>query len=264
MAFLNLPPKPPTRQIRALQSESVDDDGTTQRQTITVYQAYPSSIAIPAITHQRLDASPDFRTTRMTWIKPSWAWMLYRSGYSYKDPGQERILAIEMKREDFLGLLGRGILTHGTTATGGGGAAGEATSNDAQGGARTSMEERDRKAAARESKRKDRLQSLDVKIQWDPERTVRLDTLNYRSIQIGIPAGLIKEWAQSMIVSIEDVTDRARELKRILDERPDVTEEELAELGLLPEETEVEVPIELRSRLGMSVNHHGLVSRTSV
>ncbi|KAJ4409433.1 hypothetical protein N0V85_004102 [Neurospora sp. IMI 360204] len=94
MSFPNLPPKPPTRQIRALQ----DQDGAR----ITVYQAYPSTIATAAVAHQRLDASPDFRTTRMTWIKPSWAWMLYRSGYSYKDPGQERILAIKMKREDFL------------------------------------------------------------------------------------------------------------------------------------------------------------------
>lgn len=269
MSIPGLPPKPPTRQIRALQS----DDGATQ--TITVYQAYPSTIATAAVAHQRLDTSPDFRTTRMTWIKPSWSWMLYRSGYSYKDSGQERILAIEMKREDFLGLLGRGVLTHGattsTTGTRSASRQGEQDqqqqqgqmASDSQAGTRTSMEEREKKAAARESKRKDRLQSLDVKIQWDPERTVRLDSLNYRSIQIGIPAGLIKEWAQNMIVSIEDVTDRARELKRILDERPDVTDEELGEMGLIPEETEVEVPAELRSRLGMSVNDHGLVSRTS-
>lgn len=201
--------------------------------------------------------------------------MLYRSGYSYKDPGQERILAIKMKREDFLGLLGRGVLTHGgtsSTANASGSWSGspqrqepENLTGDSQGGTGTNSteEKRIKKTPARESKRKDRLQSLDVKIQWDPERTVRLDSLNYRSIQIGIPAGLIKEWAQNMIVSIEDLTDRARELKRILDERPNVTDEELAELGLIPEETEVEVPVELRGRLGMSLNDHGLVTRTS-
>ncbi|KAA8634698.1 hypothetical protein SMACR_00820 [Sordaria macrospora] len=149
----------------------------------------------------------------MTWIKPSLAWMLYLSGYSYKDPGQERILAIKMKREDFLGLLGRGVLTHGPGTTISAAATnissgsrqreqqqqqqqGEMAS-DSQGG--TCME-RDLgnktfkdSSSTRESKRKDRLQSLDVKIQWDPERTVWLDSLNYRSIQIGIPAGLIKE-----------------------------------------------------------------------
>ncbi len=67
-------------------------------ETITVYQAYNRTIASAAVAEQKLNASPGFRTTRMTWIKPSWAWMLYRAGYSYKDPGQERILALKMKR----------------------------------------------------------------------------------------------------------------------------------------------------------------------
>lgn len=57
----------PYRQIRA----SYDDE------TITVYQAYSSSIAIPAVKEQRLNASPDFLLGRMTWIKPSWCWMMY-------------------------------------------------------------------------------------------------------------------------------------------------------------------------------------------
>ena len=253
MSFPGIPPKPPTRQIRAHQEQ--EDDGTT----ITVYQAYPSTIATAAVINQRLDASPDFRTTRMTWIKPSWAWMLYRSGYSYKDPGQEHILAIKMKRDGFLRLLARGVLTHGNSASP------HPRQNQQQQQLETTSDspratstEREK---ARESKRKDRLQSLDVKIQWDPERTVRLDSLNYRSIQIGIPAGLVKEWVQNMIVSIEDVTDKARELKKILDERPEVTDEELVEMGLIPEETEFEVPAELRSRLGMS--HEGLATRAS-
>jgi Domain of unknown function (DUF4291) len=62
-------PKPgiPYRQIRAL----YDDE------TITVYQAYSSSIAIAAVKEQKLNASPDFRLGRMTWIKPSWCWMMY-------------------------------------------------------------------------------------------------------------------------------------------------------------------------------------------
>jgi hypothetical protein len=59
-------PNVPYRQIRAL----FDD------KTITVYQAYSASIAIPAVRDQRLDASPDFLLGRMTWIKPSWCWMM--------------------------------------------------------------------------------------------------------------------------------------------------------------------------------------------
>lgn len=57
----------PYKQIRALYDED----------TITVYQAYSASIAIPAVKEQCLSASPDFQLgTRMTWIKPSWCWMM--------------------------------------------------------------------------------------------------------------------------------------------------------------------------------------------
>jgi hypothetical protein len=60
-------PQVPYRQIRAL----YDDE------TITVYQAYQASIAIPAVKEQKLSASKDFVMGRMTWIKPSWCWMMY-------------------------------------------------------------------------------------------------------------------------------------------------------------------------------------------
>ena len=56
----------PYRQIRALYDED----------TITVYQAYSAEIADPAVKEQRLTASPQFSGTRMTWIKPSWCWMM--------------------------------------------------------------------------------------------------------------------------------------------------------------------------------------------
>jgi hypothetical protein len=62
-------PSVPYRQIRA-----VFDDGT-----ITVYQAYSASIAVAAVEKQKLNASPDFKLGRMTWIKPSWCWMMYFS-----------------------------------------------------------------------------------------------------------------------------------------------------------------------------------------
>jgi hypothetical protein len=85
----------PYRQIRAL----YDDN------TITVYQDYNTEIASQAVQNQKLNESPLFKAERMTWIKPSWCWMMYRSGYSYKDKNQERILALNMKREDFIAIL---------------------------------------------------------------------------------------------------------------------------------------------------------------
>ncbi|MFM7200125.1 MAG: DUF4291 family protein, partial [Myxococcota bacterium] len=64
----------PTRQIRA-----VYDD-----KTIRVYQAYSDAIADSALKHQTFVAPP-FKMERMTWIKPSFLWMMYRAGWGYKD-----------------------------------------------------------------------------------------------------------------------------------------------------------------------------------
>ncbi|KAA8910246.1 ATP-dependent RNA helicase DHX8 [Sphaerosporella brunnea] len=163
----------PYRQIRALY-----DSGT-----ITVYQAYSALIADPAVARQKLSASPHFKFTRMTWIKPSWNWMMYRSGYSHKDERQARILAIKMKREHFEHLLSLACVTNNHTGT---------------------LSEQEKKC--------------EVRVQWDPERGVSLEKLDYRSIQIGIGASISEIWANEWIDSIEDVTERAKKMKTLIDE----------------------------------------------
>ncbi|MFS8102058.1 DUF4291 domain-containing protein [Lentzea alba] len=67
-------------------------------QSIVVYQAYSPSIAGPAVAAQRF--VPPFKMERMTWIKPSFLWMMYRCGYAQKE-GQERVLAVRITREGF-------------------------------------------------------------------------------------------------------------------------------------------------------------------
>jgi hypothetical protein len=224
----------PYRQIRAL----YDDE------TITVYQAYNTTIASAAVAAQKLHSSPQFRPTRMTWIKPSWAWMLYRAGFSYKDRGQERILALKMRHADFVALLNKAVLTTEHSPAGSvGKTAAETGEREGQG-----MGE-----SAGRRRRGPEAKSPDVKVQWDPERTVRLERLDYRSIQIGIPAALSPEWTEKWIVSIEDVTERARELKRVLDEHPDITHAELVEKGLVPVERPFEIPETLQRSLRMVV-----------
>ena len=80
-------PTAPYHQIRATFTDS----------TIVVYQAYKSSIADAAIRTQSLNVL-EFNPDRMTWVKPSFRWMLYRSGWARKE-NQERILAIHLTRE---------------------------------------------------------------------------------------------------------------------------------------------------------------------
>ena len=67
------------------------------RGTIVIYQAYP-----PAIADAALNAAgrfvPPFWFHRMTWIKPSFLWLMHRSNWGQKS-GQERVLAVRVKRE---------------------------------------------------------------------------------------------------------------------------------------------------------------------
>src|SRR5579862_4679915 len=66
--------------------------------TIRVYQAYGPEIAMPALETGRF--VPPFIRMRMTWIKPSFNWMIYRSGCATKS-GQEVVLGIDITREGF-------------------------------------------------------------------------------------------------------------------------------------------------------------------
>jgi hypothetical protein len=49
------------------------------RTSIVVYQAYRPDIAQPAVKHGRF--VPPFSRTRMTWIKPSFLWLMARSNW---------------------------------------------------------------------------------------------------------------------------------------------------------------------------------------
>ncbi len=83
-------PKAPSQHILA----SYDDEH------IIVYQAYKESIAKYAVEHQQFSGCPDFSLSRMTWIKPNFLWMMYRSDWA-RSKNQERVIAIWIKREVF-------------------------------------------------------------------------------------------------------------------------------------------------------------------
>lgn len=68
-------------------------------QSVIVYQAYRAAIGEYAIRNGRLDG-PDFSLSRMSWIKPNFLWMMYRSGWGTKE-GQEVILGLRLRRTFF-------------------------------------------------------------------------------------------------------------------------------------------------------------------
>ncbi|MEU6351858.1 DUF4291 domain-containing protein [Streptomyces sp. NPDC047072] len=132
--------------------------------TIVVYQAYAPAIADAALRAGRFVAPFSFQ--RMTWIKPSFLWLMHRSNWARK-PGQERVLAVRMTRRGWEEALSRAVLTSADPA-----------------------------AVAR----------ADVHVQWDPERSVRGAALNHYSIQVGIGRHLIRTFADEWIVGLTDLT----------------------------------------------------------
>lgn len=76
--------------------------------TLVVYQAYPAAIAEPALERQRFVAPFSFE--RMTWIKPSFLWLMHRSNWG-KKRGQERTLAVRIDRAGWEHALALGVLT---------------------------------------------------------------------------------------------------------------------------------------------------------
>lgn len=179
--------------------------------TITVYQAYPPQIAEPAIKAQTF--KPPFSRTRMTWIKPSFLWMAYRSGWAAKQ-NQERVLAIEITREGFEWALENSCLSHW----------------DAKG--------KDTPLDKEQWQRK--LHASPVRVQWDPERDFHFKPLHYRSIQIGLGPEAVKLYADEWIVSIVDAT----ELMHDIDGHVQKGNIEAAE-GLLPVEEVYPLPEKL-------------------
>jgi hypothetical protein len=153
--------------------------------TITVYQAYSPIIALPAISNNNF-VSPPFKMARMTWIKPSFLWMMYRSGWATKE-GQEHILKIKIKRAGFEWALQNSCLSHFSKNI------------------YNSVEE------WRTIK-----DNSPVRIQWDPERDVYLNPLKHRAIQIGLSGIAVEKYVNDWIVSIEDITSFSKELQILI------------------------------------------------
>ncbi|MFE0703168.1 DUF4291 domain-containing protein [Streptomyces sp. NPDC058872] len=158
----------PKHQIRALHTDS----------TVTVYQAYSPAIGRAAALDGRFPAA--WRRDRMTWIKPSFLWMMYRCGWGTKE-GQEHVLAVEIAREGFEWALQHACLSHYAH------------------GLHT-----DRSTWKRQLKR------APARVQWDPERDLHLQPLPHRSLQLGLVGEAARLYADEWTVTITDVTPLAR------------------------------------------------------
>lgn len=160
------------KEIRALYTED----------TIRVYQAYGDAIANEAV--EKGTFGSHFKLDRMTWIKPSFLWMMYRCGWGTKE-NQKHILAIDIKREAFDFIVQNAIVS---------------TYSEDMGISHAEWKEQIRKS--------------DIRCQWDPERDIFGNPLGYRSIQLGIRGKMSEKYVNEWIVKITDITDYVKELDK--------------------------------------------------
>ncbi|MBR1701543.1 MAG: DUF4291 domain-containing protein [Lachnospiraceae bacterium] len=175
------------KQIRAVYTDT----------TIRVYQAYCPEIAEEAVRLQTFGSH--FSLNRMTWIKPSFLWMMYRCGWAGKE-GQERVLAIDLTREGFDSAVKQAVLSSYKEECG----------------------------LSREEWKK-LVEKSDVRVQWDPEKDVHGNNLPYRSIQIGLRGQAVRDYVEKWIVRMEDITEEVKRLDALRHQGVDI-------VGLLPKE----------------------------
>lgn len=196
----------PRNQIWAKQTDS----------TITVYQAYSDEIADSALRANTL-VSPPFKLERMTWIKPSFFWMLYRAGWGFKDKNQKRILAIEILKDGFIEILKNATLSNFNQTIN--------TTHDQW---------------------KSDLKQKPIRIQWDPERDYELNKTNKRTIQIGLKQPYVSPFISQWIVSVREVTELAHTVKEL------AAQKEFQEIEKIkPVESLFEIPETLKNQIGI-------------
>ncbi len=143
-------------------------------QSVVVYQAYRPSIGHFAAENQYFGG--EFSLSRMSWIKPNFLWMMYRSDWGQSE-GQEVVLAVRIHRRAFDEIL-RGAV-HSSFA---------------------SSAYPDQAAWARA------VQSSDVRLQWDPDHGPSGRSSSeerFSSAFEGRLSPATLEW----IIAIEDVSD---------------------------------------------------------
>ena len=152
--------------------------------SIVVYQAYRPSIGHFAAKHGYFGG--DFSMSRMTWIKPNFLWMMYRSGWGTKE-GQEVTLAIRLTRSAFMEILGQAVHS--------------SFNSDVY-----SSHEEWKRAVAHSN----------VRLQWDPDHGPTGAPLNRRAIQLGLQGPVVEKYVHEWIVEIQDISDYVERQRQLV------------------------------------------------
>ena len=150
---------------------------------VIVYQAYRPAIGQFAATHGYFGGD-HFSLTRMSWIKPNFLWMMYRSGWGQKE-GQEVVLAVKIKREAFDTILAHAVC---------------------------SKHNPDLYPAEKDWKRA--VSNSNVRLQWDPDHSPTGGKLERKAIQLGLRGDVLPLYVREWIISVEDISEFVSEQRQ--------------------------------------------------
>lgn len=143
--------------------------------SIVVYQAYRPTIASFALDNG-VFGGPEFSFSRMSWIKPNFLWMMYRSAWA-TSVGQEIVLGLQISRNFFEHILRSAVESShsGDSAT---------THGDW----------------------KSKLASSEVRLQWDPDHDPAGGKLVRRANQLGLRGDTLRAFATGELQRVIDMT----------------------------------------------------------
>ena len=144
-------------------------------ETVVVYQAYRPAIGRFAAEHGACGG--EFSYSRMSWVKPNFLWMMYRSGWGTKE-GQEVTLALRVRRVFFDALLAAAVPSSWDSEQ-------FATAEDWAHAVGRSL----------------------VRLQWDPDHHPSGARLDRRALQLGLRGEVLEAFGRRELVEVIDLSD---------------------------------------------------------
>jgi Domain of unknown function (DUF4291) len=210
--------------------------------TIVVYQAYRESIARYALEHQQFGGD-DWQWSRMSWIKPNFLWMMYRSDWG-RSKGQEAVLGIRIRCSFFDALLEQAVeSSYSPPETKGKSRSAEISKTRAR---PKGVGRLGNKKALTHEEWKEALAKSNVRLQWDPDHEPSGAKCNRRAIQLGLRGPVLEAFGTSEIVEIIDMSDF------IAHQRTNTTTDRLDHLETPTERVYVPAQHEIATRVGLS------------
>jgi hypothetical protein len=142
--------------------------------SVIVYQAYRPSIGRFTIEHGYFGGG--FSFARMSWIKPNFLWMMYRSGWGSTE-GQEITLGLRLRRAFFDSILAQAV---------------QSTWYEGHYPTREQWQEA--------------VGTSSVRLQWDPDHDPRGAKLERRAIQLGLRGAVLEAFGKRELLQVIDMT----------------------------------------------------------